>query len=104
METAFRALLTETVTHAAYAGQDGYGTPTYGKGHSRPARVQYTIRRIVNAQGQEVLSRCKVFLDSDASLTLKDRLTLADGTSPPLQLLSPVRDETGTLSHYEVWL
>lgn len=97
-------LLTNTVSHAAYVSQDSYGAPTYATPVSRPARVDYTVRRIVNAQGDERVSMARVFLDGAVVIRLRDILTLADGTSPAIQRIASPKDLDGTVHHHEVSL
>lgn len=104
MDAVFQALLTETLTIAAYTGvQDGYGQPTFGSPVSVPARLEYKTRRIVTATGDERLSRCRAFLEGTLTLDLRDKLILPDGTSPPMQLIYAPRDEGGAIDHYEVY-
>jgi hypothetical protein len=104
MDPALVAMLTETVTQTPYSGQDSYGKPTYGASFTRPARVEYRVRLVVDASGQQRASRAKVFLDGDVPVEMRDTFTLEDGTQPPILALYPVRDEFGVLSHYEIML
>lgn len=97
------ALLTEQVILEAYSGvQDSYGTPQYAAPVSLPARVEYAPTRIVTAQGEERLSRARVFLDGNIMVDLRDRLTLPDSTTPALLVVAPMRDETGAVDHIEL--
>jgi hypothetical protein len=105
LHPALAALLTETVTHEAFTGvQDAYGAPAFAGSVTHPARVEFTVRRIVDHTGQERMSRCKVFLDGDVTIDLRDRLVLPDGTAPPILALSSPRDLSGNVSHWEVSL
>lgn len=102
METALLALLTETLTVAPYLSQDAYGKPTYGPPVMYPAREEWKIRRIVDQTGQERISRARVFFDGNVPLTMRDHVTLTDGTAPPILLLYHVRDISGGIHHLEV--
>lgn len=105
MHPALRAMLTETVTHAAYAGQDHYGKPQYGAPVVRPARIQYVVTTVVNPQGQERTSTTKIVMDGDFAISVRDRLTLADGTSPAIQqVYSPTDPIQDWVDHHEVLL
>lgn len=104
MHAALAMLLTDTVSHATYTGQDGYGAPTYAAAVTHPCRVEYKIRRITNAQGEERVSRARLFFDGDVVIGLRDKLVLEDETAPAIQLIYRVRDETGALDHVEVWI
>lgn len=103
MDPVLAALLTETVTLEAYTGtQDSYGTPQYAAPVQLPARVEYAPTRIVTAQGEERLSRARVFLDGTVTVDLRDRLTLPDTTQPALLVVAPMRDEVGAVDHIEI--
>jgi hypothetical protein len=104
MDATLREMLTETVTQTPYTGQDSYGTPSYGASFTRPARVEYKVRRVVDQSGQEKASRARVFLAGDQPVEMQDRLTLEDNTSPPILVLYRVRDVDGSVSHFEVSL
>ena len=103
LEYELAVMLTAQVAHQRYLSQDGYGTPTFAAPVMLPALVEYKIRRIVTAQGEERMSRAKVFLDGNVVLDLRDKLTLEDGTSPALQLVYQVRDEGGAVHHIECY-
>lgn len=104
MHPGLRAMLTDTVSHAVATGQDDYGEPLYAPAVPRAARVEYTVRRITNAYGAEVISRCRVFLDETVTVQIQDTLRLDDGTAPTIQLVYPVKEGNGSLHHTEVWL
>jgi hypothetical protein len=106
MEPALRDMLTQTITQAPYMGQDAYGKPSYGPPQSRPARVQLRIETLTNQQGQERVSNTTVICDGDVLVTVKDKITLPDGTSPTIQLVySPEDpDSPGVVHHYELKL
>jgi hypothetical protein len=102
MHAALVAFLTDTVLVAPYTGQDGYGTPTYGTPVATPCRVEYRTQVFTNAQGQERVSRALLFFDGTVTLTLRDKLTLEDGTSPAIERLDRWKTPQGTPDHIEV--
>lgn len=102
MDAALLDLLTDTVQLRTWTGHDSYGQPTYAAPVAHPARVEHKTRRLTTAQGQEVLSRCRVFLTGDVTVTLRDALTLDDGTSPAILDVVQVRDEVGQVHHWEI--
>lgn len=104
MEPALKALLVETIQHAAYTGQDTYGKPTYAAPVTRPARLEYRVTTLTNAQGQERTSMTTVFCDGDVLVTVRDRITLEDGTSPAIQAVYSPRDLDGSIHHHELKL
>lgn len=104
MDPALAAMLTDTLMHEAWTGaQDVYGAPTYVAPVALAARVQWVTRRITTATGEERTARAQIFLDSTAVISLRDRLTLPDGTTQPLQAVGAVYDEVGVLDHWELW-
>ena len=106
MDQELKTMLTETVTHQAYLGQDGYGKPQYSSGVTVPARVAYRTTTLVNAQGQERTSTTVIYLDGDITLTLRDKITLADGSAPAIQNIYSPTDPTrpGIPDHHEISL
>ena len=103
MHPALQRMLNTTVTLEPYVSQDAYGMPSYGPAQTVAARVEWRIRRIVDMQGVERISRAKVFLDGSVAVQLKDRLALKDGTTPPiLALYSPTERRGSAAHHHEV--
>jgi len=99
-------MLTETVIHRSCTGQDAYGKPTYGGAVNRPARIAYQLTTVMTAQGGERVSTTVVYCDGDFAITLRDKLTLPDGTSPVIQAIYSPTDPTqpGTVDHHELRL
>lgn len=106
LESALRVMLTETITQTPYTGQDAYGLPTYGSAFQRAAAVQLRWERLTTPIGQEPRSVTFVICDSDPPIKLQDKITLADGTSPPIQHVYavPDREHPGILHHWELRL
>jgi hypothetical protein len=103
MDPALQQWLTETVEIAPYTGQDGYGKPAYGPAHVVPCRTEAQARVLMPGTGREAVSNTLLFLDGTVAITMRDQVRFADGTTPPIQRLDPVRDIDGSLSHYEVY-
>jgi hypothetical protein len=103
MEPSLVAMLTETVTHAAYYGQDLYGKPVYSEAVQRPARIQYEVT-VVNVQGQERTSTTTVYFNGDFPLTVRDKVILPDGQAPAIQSIASPRDMQGQIYHHKVFL
>jgi hypothetical protein len=106
MDAALAAMLTETVGHAAYTGQDSYGKPMHAGVVNRPARIQYQVTTLTNAAGQERTSTTTVYFDGNFTLTVRDLLILPDGTRPAIQQVYSPRDPfNGTIiDHHKVML
>jgi hypothetical protein len=106
VEPELKAMLTETIEHASYAGQDQYGKPLYGGAITRPARIQYKVRTVRTAQGQERTSETQVICDGDFDITVRDKITFPDGTSPAIQAVYSPRDPfvADVIDHHEILL
>ncbi len=96
MERDLLELLQQTVAIEPWSGNNAYGEARYGPGASYPARVQEKVKMIRNAKGQEVVSTAQVYLDGVVPVTVKDRITLPNGTQPLIQAITSSPDETGS--------
>ena len=85
----------EVIQHAPATGVDGYGQRIYGPQVSRRARIDYATKLIRNAQGQEVVSGAQTYLATTDPISVLDRITLPDGTSPLLLRVDRLADYQG---------
>jgi hypothetical protein len=105
MHPTLQAMLVDTVSITPYVGHDAYGKPVYGTAVLHPARVEYELAMVRTPQGQERTSTSVVVLNGDFVLTERDKLTLADGTSPTVQQVARAfKPFSPVLDHYEVRL
>lgn len=102
MDPALQTMLVTPVPHAAYTGMDAYGKPSYGAPVTQMARVEFRLRTVVDATGAERMSRARVFLNGTVQMDIKDKVTLPDGTTPPILALYEVFEVDGSRSHWEV--
>lgn len=112
------APLQPTVTHYAWTGQSGTGKPIYVLiGVARKALVEHRTRRIVTAQGQEILAEHQLlFLEpvpaQGASgriepIDPRDKIVLPNGTTAPIVHIGGFADagsSIGDTFYHEVWL
>lgn len=89
------ALMPHSVTIAHKTGQDQYGAPTWGAGTAWQARVEGKVTLVRDAQGLQAVSRSQVYLSGVAGTGIRDKVTLPNGTSPPILSVATVPDETG---------
>jgi hypothetical protein len=85
-----RAVATDetTVQLAAYLTHDRYGDQ-WADPVSYSAMVAYEQRLVTNMAGQQVTSKGTVLFPFPApAVAVEDRLTLADGTTPPILAVS----------------
>jgi hypothetical protein len=106
MEPPLLAMLVDDIVQTPYVGHDAYGAPQYGPPFTRPARVEYSTTVVTNAQGQERTSTTLLILNGDVPITLRDKLTLPDGTAPAIQEIQAPRMpfRPATIHHYAVKL
>lgn len=94
------ALMPHTVTIAHKTGQDQYGAPTWGVATSWQARVESMVKMVRDANGLQAVSQSQVYLAGVAGTGIRDKVTLPNGTSPPILSVLTMPDETG--NSYEV--
>lgn len=96
-------LTASSVTHAAAVSQGRYGSYEYGAGTSYAARISTRPRRLRRGDGQEVQLSAVVWLESSVNVKVEDRLTMPDGTTPPIVAVERVFDEVGA-HHTKLYL
>lgn len=85
-------LLPDSVTIEPYTGADGYGAPQFGAGVVHRARIEWGPKNVLNAQGQEVVSGARIYLDRTTALDSRSRVTLPAGrgpVNPPIITIKP---------------
>lgn len=92
--------LQDTVSHEAYASQDGFGKPTFSSAVSRTAIVEKRTRKMVDATGREVLSTAKITFLQPVAIDQRDRLTLSDGTTGPILSIDGLMDPSTSKPFY----
>lgn len=102
MEPELVALLTETVLLAPFLGQDAYGALSYGPAVATPCRIERHFTRTATTAGPQLIEETRVYLNGDAVIEAKTRVTFPDGLQPPIQGIKPVQDEYGARHHYEI--
>lgn len=106
MDAELRALLGETVTVYPWASDSAYGSPTYStSGTAYPARVERKSKLVTAKDGRQVVAGSVIYLGPSSTgglpgLTARDKLVLADGTSPEILSVERQPDETGA-TYYE---
>ncbi len=98
MITELRAFMTSTITVEPWKSQDQYGVPTYDAKISIVARISEKPTRVLDATGQTVVTGAVAWTDAGSTvITAKDRITLPDGSQPPLLAVHRMPDENGTV-------
>ena len=112
MRAAFHRMLTDIVYHAPFLDDDASGAPpTFGPVVRRRCRIERGNFNVLNAQGQEVPTKNRIFLDGSVTIDPRDRLVL-DVDAPtiedverasPIMALAVQREPHGVIHHVEVW-
>jgi len=99
----FADLMVHTITLERRVSVDQYGSATFGAGTHFKCRVVGQERFTRGAGGQEVVSTTTIYILGDNNIQSVDRITLPDGTQPPIIAVRTYPDEFGT-HHQEVLL
>lgn len=100
-------MLNHKITWERFSSRDGAGKATYLAPVELPCFLDGRVKAVRNSLGYEAVSKLTIFLDgtSDAALiTVDDRITLPNGTRPPILAVERVYDEYGRLHHVEVYV
>ena len=107
IDVRFSEMFTDTVTINAGSAIDKYGKRTYGGTQSSiQARVIYETKLMKNMEGQDIVSAGRVLLYGPyTGITLADKLTLPNGTTPVIVSIETKQDTAGphhTVLHFGV--
>ena len=92
------ARLHQPIIVERWAGQDAYSKPLYSAPVTLMGQVSGVAQLVRTVTGQETASNTTIILPGDAAVTVKDRLTLADGTHPTILSVNTVPDAAGNLT------
>ncbi len=96
IEAAFASMMPSSVVITAPSATDAYGKRTWSASSTTvKCRIQRSRRLIVSQDGKEVPEEGRVYCYGTATVTVNDRLTLPDGTTPPILSVETRNDETG---------
>lgn len=104
MNSALRALLTQTIQHAPLTGRTAYGQPTYGTAVSHPAHIEQRMQTALGPAGAQLIPVITVFVDGDWAIGQNDLVTLPDGSTPPLQGIAVQVDTDGSVAHRVLYM
>jgi len=95
-----RSFLRQRVSIASYEGHaDAYGTRTYATAKELRARVEFAPRLVRTLGGDEVTASATAWVEQgDKVIGTKDKITLPDGTSPPILTVERTPDSQNRIS------
>ena len=95
-ESDFLELCVHSITRNAFASLNAYGAPTYSTQSSTfAARVVYENTLVRAFDGTQSVARTHVTVATTAIWNPKDKVTLPDGTYPPMISMNIIPDENG---------
>ncbi len=92
------ARLRQPVIVERWLGQDAYAKPIFSPPVTIMGQVSGVAQLVRSATGQETASNTTIILPGDAAVTVKDRLTLPDGTHPTILSANTAPDAAGNLT------
>ena len=95
LETQLRKLMLDIITVEPRTGIDPYTQPTYGAGVAYQCRIEGAVRQIRMADNTVKISNTTIYLAADYGISPMDRVTLPDGTQPPILRADAGDDENG---------
>jgi len=107
IDPRFAEMMTDTIIFNAGSTIDKYGKRTYGGTQTTATgRVVYENRLMKDAEGQDIVTTGRVYLyGAYPTLTLADKITLPNSTTPVIVALETKKDTGGnhhTIVHFGV--
>lgn len=99
----FRDMMVQFIEWEPRTGLDQYGDAVYGSAVTVRCRVVEKQRMTRNVSGQEMVSTTTIYVLGTPGIDMEDRITLPDGTQPPILNVRMFPDENGP-HHEEVYL
>ena len=100
----FSSMMKQTVTIEAAMGPDNYGQQTLAAGVVYQARVINKLVLVKDNTGREVMSKHQVWLAENPTVTVNDRITLPDLTTPPILSVETYPDDKDDPHHTKIFL
>lgn len=96
-------LFATTITVEQVSSLDEFNARTYAAAVTYPARVINKLNRIVDFEGRETAAMTVAWIAPETTndtlptgITPDDRITLPDGTTPPILAIDVYEDENGS--------
>ena len=95
MRIGTKTWLKESITLAPYAIYGEDSEPTWGTGVATACMITSKVQMIRDAAGLEKVSVAQILVDGATTITLKDKITMPDGTIPLILSIDTVYDAAG---------
>ena len=93
-------LCPSTITVEPFASADSYSKPTTGTAVQYACLIAKQPKMVRTATGQERVSTSQIYLTSAPGVTVKDKVTLPDATTPVILHVDTYQDTAG--DYFEV--
>jgi len=98
----FKDCMPHEISYSKFNGRDAYGGPSYDAPITYVARITYKPTKVRTSDGREQVARGVIWVGGSPVVALQDKITLPDGTAPPLLTSDRVSDENGD-THTKVY-
>lgn len=99
----FGDMLHDTITYEPYTGRDPIGGgPSYGSPIEVKCRWVRKMRYVANKDGATIMSSSFVRTPPFGEFDVQSRITLPDGSTPPILSFETSPDENGDLYSYRI--
>ena len=95
----------QSVSLSKFVSRDAYHNVTYGAPSTISANIDYTIKKIIDATGNEIVTYAWIALPPTTSINYNDKLTLPDNSNPVIGSISPIYNyRTQSTEYIEVYV
>lgn len=95
LDRQLSALFLDTVTIEPFEGREAYGKPVYGAKTTYPCRIEHLTRVDRYPGNTYAVDWANIYMDYVATLKVLDRLTMPDGSQPPIVEVQHQTDDKG---------
>jgi len=90
-------IMVDTITLASVSALDAYGKRTWASATTiTNCRVQTGDHKVIDSAGAEAVASGKVYVPGNPTVTLYSKVTLPDGSQPPIIAIDRVGDQVGS--------
>jgi len=90
-------LMFDEIVIEKFSASDGYGDSSFGTPTSYKARIVRKPRMVRSSTGEDVVSMATIYLADESGVTVKDRVTMPDGSKPLILSIGGFPDRNGKL-------
>jgi hypothetical protein len=91
MDLELLSMMPHLIGIQPYLSRDAWGKKTFGAIVLFQGRVESKRRKIIGADGEEVISETTIYLATVSGIGMQDRVTLQSGYLPPNPLILAIR-------------